>query len=638
MEQQVGRFRFVDRLAVGGMAEVFVAIATGEAGFERPVVIKRLLPHLAANPRFLQMFFDEARIMARLQHGNIVQILDMGRIEGLPFLALEYVDGRDLRTVLQRAQDLGQALPPPLMAYVASEVCRALDYAHRKKDDQGRPLGIVHRDVNPANIFLSHEGAVKVGDFGLAKARSNLERSEAGLIKGKFSYMSPEQAQGAEIDHRSDIFSLGVTLYELTCVERPFTGANEMELLQAVRAARYVPPGKRDPSFPPALQRVIERALQRDPGDRYRTASEMRADLVRYLQQQQEPADDRELAAFLDALFAAERRSNSFLIRLPPAGALPPAVTSVSHAGGMSDFRTASPTARIEFSAPDPSASGASASASGASTSAAGGPTASRSRARTALLVGLGAAALVAAGGYLVHDRLNPPSARLLITSTPADAKVLLDGHDVGRRTPVTLTDLQLHRDYRVTVEHPEAAPVQRVFRFARPGVHRRAFRLRALQQVLRLESEPPRCDVLVSGELRGQTPLTLHLRRGQKHVIAFRKQGHRTKTIHHQAESDEATLRIALEAEPAPPARRQPRAHARTPKDTGVLEVATGVTARVFIKGRYVGQTPGFRKRLPVGTYLVEVRPLGAKIRHRANVEIRKDMTHRLRLTAGAP
>lgn len=336
---QIGRYKFVDRLAVGGMAEVFVAIAEGSEGFERPVVVKRLLPHLAALPRFRQMFVDEARIMLSLQHGNIVQILDMGRLDGVPFLALEYVDGRDLRTVLERARQQGTVLRPELMAFVVAEVCRGLDYAHRKRDEQGRPLHIVHRDINPANIFISYEGAVKVGDFGLAKARDNLEQSEAGVIKGKLSYLSPEQAEGLPIDLRSDLFSLGTTLYEATTGQRPFAGDSDVEIVMRVREGRFLRPTQIDPTFPPALEAIILRALRRDPRDRPATAAVMGEDLQRYLQGAPNRTGDRQLAHFLEELLGHERRSQSALIRLPPATTLPPVMSSVSHQGSLSDYR-----------------------------------------------------------------------------------------------------------------------------------------------------------------------------------------------------------------------------------------------------------------------------------------------------------
>ena len=345
---QVGRYRFVDRLAVGGMAEVFVAVATGAQGFEKPVVVKRMLPQLAGNPTVHRMFLDEARTMLNLQHGNIVQILDMGLMDGAPFLALEYIDGKDLKTVLERLWQTGGAMPHGLAAYIAGEVCRALDYAHRKTDARGLPLHIVHRDVNPANIFLSHEGGVKVGDFGLAKARDNLQRSDAGTVKGKVSYLSPEQANGREVDHRSDIFSLGTTLYEMCCSRRAFDAPSDVEVVLKIRECRSSPPSAVAPHIDPDLESIITRAMRADPADRFETADNMREALSRYLGKLPSVPEDRELDDFLEKLFGNDRRSNAAVIKMAPlANGLPlvssatptsdvvaPPVSARGHVGG----------------------------------------------------------------------------------------------------------------------------------------------------------------------------------------------------------------------------------------------------------------------------------------------------------------
>ena len=640
---QVGRYRFVDRLAVGGMAEVFVAIAQGAEGFEKPVVIKRMLPQLAQNPRFRQMFLDEARTMLNLQHGNIVQILDMGKMETLPFLALEYVDGRDLRTVLNRSEELGTPIPHGLIAYVASEVCRALDYAHRKQDDAGEPLKIVHRDINPANIFLSHEGEVKVGDFGLAKARDNLDKSDAGIIKGKFSYLSPEQAQGKPVDHRSDIYSLGTTLYELTCGRRPFVAATDVDVVMLIREARVLPPSALVQGFNPDLEAIILRALQEDPAARYPTAAAMRDDLSRYLQSLPTTPGDRELTDFLDVLFAAERRSNSFLIKLAPEGVLPPPMAAVSRAGGISEFShhapgpapapgpreaTAHPAQAAQFQPLPTPMLGAAAPRRGSRTGV------------VAVIAALLAAAAVGAGA-LIYRAATPETASLSVTSTPSGAEVLLDGVPTRHRTPALLAGLTLDRDHVVALRHPETAVAHRSFRFHEGGRRSFEFHLIYAKQVLRVESIPPAADVLLAGELRGQTPLTLHLERGAKHVIRLRLAGYLDKEIRHLADRPSAALRLQLEpaapvSSPAPApaprrsARRGPSAAAR---GTGVLEVLSRQRANVYIDTRFVGRTPGFRMLLPVGTYQVTVSPLGTNTHHRASITIRPRGTHRFKV-----
>ena len=667
---QVGRYRFVDRLAVGGMAEVFVAIAHGAEGFEKPVVIKRLLPELAQMTRFQQMFLDEAHIMLSLQHGNIVQILDMGRMEGVPFLALEYVDGRDLRTVLRRAEDALTPMPHGLIAYIASEVCRALDYAHRKTDDQGRPLNIVHRDVNPANIFLSHEGAVKVGDFGLAKARDNLDQSDAGIIKGKFAYLSPEQAFGSPIDHRSDIFALGVTLYEMTCGRRPFEADTDVEVVMRIREVRYDPPSQVVRGFNPDLEMVIERAMAKDPADRFQTANHMREGLLRYLQQLPTSPSDRELADFLNTLFAAERRSNSFLIRLTPAGTLPPPMIPVETSEGYSEFHHAltpspapapapsfpslpgAPPVRVRMATlppPLPADAGRPPRATGPRPTESPraeprAPTPSSTPARpsrplaTWLVITIALLAGLSVLGTVLYQTLRPATASLSITSRPSNAAVFLDGKDTGLRTPAHLHELAVGREYLVTLRHAEADEAQHRFRFDQGRQYDHQFDLGRLKEVLLVESTPPAADVMVNGELRGQTPITLQLVRSQKYAVRLQRTGFLPKELQHYAEHRKDSLSIHLEPEP-PPKRVTPRPKTApvapvAGAGTGVLEVATDSRAKVFVDNRFVGRTPNFRMALPAGSYHILVMPEGTNIRHAARIIIIERQTHRLTLT----
>jgi eukaryotic-like serine/threonine-protein kinase len=659
----VGRYRFVDRLAVGGMAEVFVAVAVGAEGFEKPVVIKRLLPDLAQMPRFQQMFLDEARIMINLQHGNIVQILDMGRMEGVPYLALEYVSGKDLRTVLRQLEESGDRLPHGLTAYIGSEVCRALDYAHRKTDDDGQPLNIVHRDVNPANIFLSHEGVVKVGDFGLAKARDNLDQSDAGIIKGKFSYLSPEQACGLEIDHRSDIFAIGVTIYEMACGVRPFEAETDVDVVLRVREARFTPPSQIAPGFSPELEAIILRAMSKDVERRYPTASQMREDLTRFSQQLPTPVGDRELADYLGQLFP-ERRSNSFLFKLAPVDSLPPTMISLSHDGPYSEFQhSVTPPLGMVASllppvAPPPTGvsppplppigvsppplppiapappSMTSVVAPLAVTPASGAARRSRAGLWIAIVAALGVVGAALAYVFLVMLK-QPPTASLSLTSSPAGAAVLLDGAETGQRTPAVLRDLALGKDHVVTLRHPGAEEVRRTFRLDATGTHAYQFELTSLKEALTVESDPEVCDVLVDDELRGQTPLTLHLVRGKKHGVRLRRRGYLPKLVQHYAERASDTLRIQLEAEPrSKTARPRPPVAPRAAAGSGVLEVATEAKGSVFVDKRFVGRTPNFRMALPAGSYEIVVNPEGTKIRHAARITIVERQTHRLTLT----
>ena len=212
-----GRYELLDRIAVGGMAEVYRAIAKGAVGFERTVAVKRILPGYSQDREFVAMFIDEAKIACELAHGNICQIYDLGEVDNRYFISMEYIDGRDVRCILEELmkQKLPPKIPAPLAAYIAAEACTGLDYAHRKLDKSGRPMGIVHRDISPSNLLVSFEGEVKVGDFGIAKAAEKLSRTRTGTIKGKYNYLAPEAVRGLGVDNRSDIFGMGAVLYEM---------------------------------------------------------------------------------------------------------------------------------------------------------------------------------------------------------------------------------------------------------------------------------------------------------------------------------------------------------------------------------------------------------------------------------------
>ena len=277
-----GKYLLLERIAVGGMAEVFVAKAFGVEGFERLLAIKKILPTMGEDEEFISMFVDEARIAVQLSHANIVQVLELGKHDENLYIAMEYISGRDVRQLLERFRKRQQAMPIPQAALIVARICEALDYAHRKRDARGAPLHIVHRDVSPQNVLVSFEGEVKLIDFGIAKAESRLQKTQAGILKGKFAYMSPEQVRGQAIDSRSDIFAAGVLLWEMLCGEKLFTGDSDFAILEKVRNALVPDPRSLNRLIPEALQRVMMKALTVEPGDRYQTASELHDELMRF--------------------------------------------------------------------------------------------------------------------------------------------------------------------------------------------------------------------------------------------------------------------------------------------------------------------------------------------------------------------
>ncbi len=304
MGEQFGHYEILRRLAAGGMAEVLLAKQRSVGGFERLVCLKRILPHLSKQEDFLKMFQDEARIAANLIHPNIAQIYDIAAHDGRYFIAMEYVRGEDLRRIYNQEVGRGSAIARPIAAQVAMGAAAALDYAHRQQSLDGQPLDIVHRDINPQNILVTYDGFVKLIDFGVAKAAGKLMQTRSGVLKGKYSYMSPEQASGDPVDGRTDIFALGVTLYEITTGVRLFKRENELETLHAVIACNVTPPRELIGAYEPGLQAIIMKALAYDPDDRYHTAGEMQADLERFLQEAGHPTSAGALATFMHDTFA----------------------------------------------------------------------------------------------------------------------------------------------------------------------------------------------------------------------------------------------------------------------------------------------------------------------------------------------
>jgi serine/threonine protein kinase len=307
-DAEFGPYQLLERVAVGGMAEVFKAKRTGVEGFEKVVAVKRILPHLSENEDFVEMFVHEAKVVAGLTHPNIVQIFDLGRIGRSYYIAMEYVHGHDLRSIESRAREKGLRLPLDLSLRVVSQVCAALEYAHRKRDEHGRPMEIVHRDVSPPNILISFDGDVKLVDFGIAKAATKASRpADSGILRGKLLYMSPEQAGGRPIDGRSDVFSLGLVLYELVTGARAFAATgSERATVELVRKCVVAPPREVNPRVPETLDRVVMKALAREPDERYPDAGQMQRGLERILGDRPQ-VTARDLARFLELLFDRTR-------------------------------------------------------------------------------------------------------------------------------------------------------------------------------------------------------------------------------------------------------------------------------------------------------------------------------------------
>ncbi len=304
---RVGRYEVIRRLAIGGMAELYLARATGLDGFEKMVVLKRLLPQYADEPAAARMLLDEARLAAKLDHPHVAQVYDVGEESGTYFFTMEYVRGPTLEQILRELRERGAKMPLAHVIAIGSAVAAALHHAHERTDNAGEPLGIVHRDVSPSNVVVSWEGAIKVLDFGIAKATLTRTQTETGVIKGKYTYMSPEQCRGQTVDRRSDIYSLGIVIYELAAGERLFERGNQYEVMGRIATAEGLDESRHVPSQ--GLEAIVRRALRREAGDRQQTAQELQADLERLARSEGVVPSSIELAQFVTDLFPDRERA-----------------------------------------------------------------------------------------------------------------------------------------------------------------------------------------------------------------------------------------------------------------------------------------------------------------------------------------
>ncbi|HEX5714616.1 MAG TPA: protein kinase, partial [Thermoanaerobaculia bacterium] len=322
--ERFGQYTLLEKIAAGGMAEVWKARMRGVEGFQKTVAIKKILPHMTDNSEFVGMFIDEAKLAAQLSHPNIVHIYDLGKIGRDYYIAMEYVEGKDLRSLMNAGRRKGVRVPLGLALFIAARLASALDYAHRKRDFEDREMGLVHRDVSPQNVLLSLEGDVKLCDFGIAKAVSKAGQTQMGALKGKLQYMSPEQAWGRAVDARSDLFSLGSVLYEMLTGDRLFTGDTEISVLESVRQGQIRSTRQTDPSIPVEVDEIVARALAYDPQSRFASAGEMKQKIESVLHARGLSPDPTDLAAWVQKVLEEEPSSGDWSVPAYPVAAPAP--------------------------------------------------------------------------------------------------------------------------------------------------------------------------------------------------------------------------------------------------------------------------------------------------------------------------
>ncbi len=601
--QEFGRYRLVKSLGAGGMAEVFLAKLEGIEGFERKLAIKRILPHHSKNDGFVEMFKDEARLVSRLSHPNIVQTFEFGKVGDCYYLSMEYVDGVSLADIMNYHKRHKLVVPLPALVEIGIQICRGINYAHRETDDNGEPLGIIHRDLTPHNILVSRKGIVKITDFGIAKASMNTHLTQAGMIKGKVPYMSPEQAMGLKLTHVSDIFSVGIVLYELCCLERLFQGDNDFVTLQRVQEAAIPPIKEKRPDIPDQLEAAILKALARDRTQRYQWASELEADLTRIKFELGDAFQTFDLAAFVEKVYQGRRaqqpaaESEPSLPPRAPGGHSPHVEEGLSEiAAGLEKWKDGlaieaggsgpddqdggeegeEEKKTVLLSPPQPERAKESgeeqkeerASQPTLGKAIAGGegpeereraPSAARRKRLLALLIVV-VLGIVGAAGYGVWSSSR---GSIVVDVDPADAEVYFNGAKAPGQSPYRVTGLKSGDTVTIAVKKEGFVPYERTLS-VEGGVRKRLpVQLAREPRALELITVPPGATVYLGGHKTGwRTPCRLELPPGIDYDLAFVKEGYETseETIRVEA-LDKGVLTVQLKpGESLPPSASKDR------------------------------------------------------------------------------
>ena len=572
MPVRFGKYTLIRKLAVGGMAELFLALQRSVAGFEKLIVVKRVLPHLAKDESFIEMLLAEARIAATLNHPNVAHIYDVGSVDGQFYIAMEHIHGEDLRSLVRQMKNKNvTSFPLEHALAIVLGCCAGLAYAHDKKDLDGIPMGIVHRDVSPQNILVTFTGDVKLVDFGIAKAgRGQMEDTGSGQLKGKVPYMSPEQAQGENLDNRSDVFSLGIILFELCTGRRLFRGKNEMDTLRRIVEGEYPRPRDLNPHLSPRLEEIIMRSLAKNAAHRYQSAREMQADLEDYIRKAQLKVSALSLGAWMQDLFQEKLAQQNQLLQEGRQ------LAEIIAAQAVEEEREGSLGTGI-------------------------GSHVRQKPASKAPWIVLVLVLLAAIGGVAAFALTRPSGAEtgpgmIAIESTPPGAAIWIDGERRPERTPAALRELPVGATYSVKLTHEGYAPhTERVtLTDAEPTAELNVTLRRPSASdfaVIRVRTIPAGAQVLLNGRDTGHTTPAMvpEVAPGQAHTLALALEGYVTR-------SEQITLEAGQVAELSFELERMPLQSG----ESIVRIVTEPEDARVQIDGRWHESGSPYEFRLP--------------------------------------
>jgi serine/threonine protein kinase len=552
----VGQYYIMEKIAQGGMAEIFKGLAYDVHGInQKAVCIKKILSHLSADKEFIGSIIDEAKLAVKLVHGNIAQTYDLGKVGDDYYMVMEFVDGATLSQINKRCLKDEKLIPVPVLAYFISEVAQGLDYMHRRSDDEGAPLHIVHRDISPQNIMVSYSGTVKIIDFGIAKAAFKAGPTESGILKGKFAYMSPEQAYGDSIDHRSDIYSLGIIMHEMLTGKRLFKAAESRQTIRNVRRAQVEAPSSLREGVSEDMDRIVMKALSKDRRYRYPYASEFHDDLIKYLHKHHPDFKTSDVAAFVQELFKQEiaeqrpleadsktpaliiDRTNSALAgeeQFEVTGAAKAPVDldefmideeSLPRDEDDAAYRNGYPEVEEPSELEDFSVTSA----------------ALRKKMRRTLFTGIGIAliALMATGAYIWWRHRGPAPApagslaEIMVVTDPADALVLMDGRQAGRGSPVAIKNVEPGVEHSIRVTKDGYLTHDRRVELARGEFLSIDVDLKRAAPViadLEVVSSPPGATVYIDDrETKHRTPATIEgLSVSKPHTVGLYLNGYK--------------------------------------------------------------------------------------------------------------
>jgi serine/threonine-protein kinase len=614
LPRRFGKYTLLRRMATGGMAEIFLSLQRSVAGFEKLIVIKRILPAMNQDRGFIDMLLHEARVAASLSHPNIVQTIDVGQVDGTYFIALEHIHGEDLRSIVRQMKKKGVTeFPLEHALAIVLGMCAGLSYAHEKRDLDGSPLGIVHRDISPQNVLVGFAGDVKIVDFGVAKSGSQTaEQTKSGQLKGKVPYMSPEQARGEEVDWRSDVFATGVMLFELTTGKRLFKGATEFETLKLIVDRDYPRPSWVANAYPPALETIVMRALEKDRDKRYQSAREMQADIEAFVRDARLPVSSIALAEFMKGLFeeklAAQKealmqgRQLADIIAQEIVHNEQTMVTGVD-SGRFSSHNVSTASGTIATGSVPPPGSGS---------------------ALKWALVGVPLLAIAAVGAVFLLRKSDPaagqskeasaePAARkatLVVKSDPPGAHIWINGEVRAEVTPATIENLPVGKvDVKVGMEG-YASKTDKVELTAGPAINRN-FTLQKGVLTVQVSGAPSGATATLDG--KNVTLPTIEATPGEPHTVVVSATGYSSKTFKVNGQLGETKkIDAALDKATAggwvkPGTTSKSDTAAAQPGGTGKLMVsAGGGWCNVSVDGKPQGVTPTGAIEVSAGSHSI--------------------------------